>query len=515
MKFFITIYRTLFVWSISLLFADAISAQPLSHPIPDTSRIEKVKATEAVVKKMFEEHASKNYFPGFAYGVVLDGKLIYAGATGYTNVEKKIPATTSSAFRIASMSKSFTGMAIVKLRDAGKLSLDDPAAKYIPELKKVKHLTRDAPAITVRHLLTHSAGFPEDNPWGDRQLADTDKDLLDLVANDVQFSNVPGMGFEYSNLGFALLGRIITIVSGKPYQQYITENILKPLGMNSTYWEYTKVPLGKLAHGYRRENDSWKEEALLADGSYGSMGGLITTIEDFEKYMALHLSAWPASSEKESPVLKRSSLREMQTAGVFSGLNTRFRYPGGRLCATASLYAYGLGWSKDCDGKTWVGHSGGLPGFGSNWRMFPDYGIGVVCFANLTYAPTGGINTAVTDTLIKLADLKPRALPISPILQQRKEQIVKLFPQFNDAEKSGIFAENFFPDNPVDSVKKNATILFEKTGAITKVSALIPENNLRGSFIMEGEKSNIEVFFTLTPEKVPLIQQLEMWERKK
>ncbi len=179
------------------------------------------------------------------------------------------------------------------------------------------------------------------------------------------------------------------------------------------------------------------------------------------------------------------------------------------------MYAYGLGWSKDCDGKTWVGHSGGLPGFGSNWRMFPDYGIGVVCFANLTYAPTGGINTAVTDTLIKLADLKPRALPVSPILQQRKEQIVKLFPQFNDAEKSGIFAENFFPDNPVDSVKKNATILFEKTGTITKVSALIPENNLRGSFIMEGEKSNIEVFFTLTPEKVPLIQQLEMWERKK
>jgi CubicO group peptidase (beta-lactamase class C family) len=275
------------------------------------------------------------------------------------------------------------------------------------------------------------------------------------------------------------------------------------------------VPEGKLAHGYRRENGSWKEEALLADGSYGAMGGLITTIEDFKKYMALHLSAWPSSNENESQVLKRSSLREMQTTGVFSGLNTRFRYPGGRLCATASLYAYGLGWSKDCDGKTWVGHSGGLPGFGSNWRMFPDYGIGIVCFANLTYAPTGGINTAVMDTVIKIADLKPRTLPISPILQQRKEQIVKLFPQFNNAEKSGFFAENFFPDNHVDSVKKNATILFEKTGAITKVSALIPENNLRGSFIMEGEKSNIEVFFTLTPEKVPLIQQLEMWERKK
>ena len=481
----------------------------------DDNRLQKVKSTEAVVKKMFEEHAAKNNFPGLAYGVMLDGELVYSGATGFTNVEKKIGATAGSAFRIASMTKSFTTLAIVQLRDAGKLSLDDPAHKYIPRLKNVKHLAADAPVITVRHLMTHNAGFPEDNPWGDRQLADTDKELLDLISNDVQFSNVPGMGYEYSNLGFALLGRIVTVVSGKPYQQYITENILKPLGMNNTYWEYTKVPADKLAHGYRKESSGWKEEALLADGSYGAMGGLITTIEDFEKYMALHLSAWPSSNEKESPVLKRSSLREMQTSGTFSGLNTRFRYPDGRPCPLASLYAYGLGWVRDCDGKTWVGHSGGLPGFGSNWRIFPDYGIGVVCFANLTYAPTGGINTAVMDTVFKLADLKPRTLPVSSILQQRKEEIVKLFPQFNAAEKTGIFAENFFPDEPADSIRKKAATLLEKSGAITKIGELVPENNLRGSFIMEGEKANIQIFFTLTPEKIPLIQQLEMWERKK
>ncbi len=213
------LYRSIYLMIAATLIAGSSNAQQsMSGYQParfaDVNRLEKVKKTETVVKQMFEEHAAKNSFPAFAYGVVLDGKIVYAGATGFTNVEEKISATTGSAFRIASMTKSFTTSAIVQLRDRGKLSLDDAAHKYIPELKGVKHLAADAPVITVRHLMTHSAGFPEDNPWGDRQLADTDKELLDLISNDVQFSNVPGMGYEYSNLGFALLGRIVTAVSG-------------------------------------------------------------------------------------------------------------------------------------------------------------------------------------------------------------------------------------------------------------------------------------------------------------
>ena len=509
-------YKVYWIYLSISLFSTTIRAQQNSNtsPFGDHNRIDKIKATEAIVAKIYQEHATKNNFPGFVYGIVADGKLMYSGTIGYTNVEKKIPATSASAFRIASMSKSFTALAIVKLRDAGKIKLDEPASTYIPEMKKLRYAVSDAPAITVRHLLTHSAGFPEDNPWGDRQLADTDKELLDLVQN-VSFSNVPGIGYEYSNLGFALLGRIITNVSGKPYQQYINENVLKPLGMDNTYWEYSKVPAEKLALGYRWLNNQWVEEPLLGDGSYGAMGGLITTIEDFTKYMELHLSAWPANNNKENNILKRSSLREMQTTGIFSGLNSRFRFPNGRPCALASLYAYGLGWTKDCEGKVWVGHSGGLPGFGSQWRMFPDYGIAVVAFANLTYASTGTINLAVLDTIMKMAELKPRANPVSPILKQRKEQLVKLLPEWKDAEKSGLFAENFFPDNPIDSLRKHAIDLFAKAGKILKVKEMIPENNLRGSFLLEGEKTNLMVMFTLTPENPPLIQEYHIWEVKK
>lgn len=361
---------------------------------------------------MFTDFALKNNIPGIAYGVVANGRLIYTGGAGYTNVANKTEVNTESVFRMASMSKSFTAMAIVKLRDDGKLNLDDPASKYISQMIKTKYLTTDAAPITIRNLLTHTAGFPEDNPWGDRQLADSDKELLDIIEKGVSFSTVPGAGYEYSNLGFALLGNIITRVSGKPYQQYITENILKPLGMNNTYWEYTKVPAAKLALGYRWINGDWKEEELLHDGSYGAMGGLMSSVEDFAKYMILHLDAWPPKNGKESTVLKRSSLREMHTAGAFSGFNAGFRYPnGGRICPVSSQYAYGLGVTKDCEGNTWVGHSGGLPGFGSQWRIFTEYGIGVVSFANRTYAGVGSINLAVLDTIKKLAQLKKEHCP--------------------------------------------------------------------------------------------------------
>ncbi|MES2006013.1 MAG: serine hydrolase domain-containing protein [Bacteroidota bacterium] len=472
----------------------------------DASRLQKIETWFPIVEKIYKEYAEKNHFPGYAFGIMLDGKLVYSGSGGYTDIAKKIPATTQSMFRIASMSKSFTAMAILKLRDEGKLKLDDPVYLYIPEMKGQK-LTTDAPEITVRNLLTHSAGFPEDNPWGDRQLADTDADLIALIKKGITFSNDPGIAYEYSNLGFAMLGYIIKKVTGIPYSDYIEKNIWKPLGMNQAQWEYTKVPANELAHGYRWIDNNWREEALLHDGIYGAMGGMITSVESFSKYVGLHQSAWPVSNDAETGPVKRSSIREMHQPWRFNGLNTNFKYPSGRGCATASAYAYGLGWTRDCEGREYIAHSGGLPGFGSNWRFLPEYGLGVILFANVTYAPTTPPNMAVLDTLIRMAKLQPRQLPPSKILTQRRDELIKLLPDFTNAVSSGIFAENFFNDYFTDALKKEANAVFEKAGKIGKVRELVPENQLRGYFIMEGEKANIWVSFTLTPENPALIQE--------
>lgn len=475
----------------------------------DSARIEKIRSTKAVVDQIFKAHFENNHFPGMAYGLVVDGQLIYSNAFGLANTETRTAATTQTDFRIASMSKSFTAMAILKLRDEGKLSLSDPVAKYIPAFARVRYLTSDAPPITIEHLLTMSAGFPEDNPWGDRQLADTDDELVQLISDGISFSNAPGLHFEYSNLGFATLGRVVGIVSGQSYQHYITESILKPLQMNDARWEYSEVPKEKLALGYRWEDEQWKEEPMLHDGSYGAMGGLICSVDDFSKYVAFHLAAWPPRNEEESPIIKRSSLREMHQLQVLGGLFPDNRTRSGERCAALSGYGYGLGYRQDCKGIVSIRHGGGLPGFGSEWRFYPEYGIGIVSLSNLTYGGLGSSNAKALDTLIHLANLQPMTLPVSAILSQRQKEITEVITSWPQ-DKLTVFAENFFMDQSLESWKKSSSGLWAEAGKIEKVNPVQPENQLRGTFIIECEKQNVAVFFTLTPEKNPLIQQLDL-----
>ena len=494
---------------IGLFLAAPLQAQ--TTPVfADPDRAAKVATTEAIVDQKFREYAERQHMPGFAYGVVLDGDLVYSGGFGLANLESASPATTKSLFRIASMSKSVTAMAILRLRDQGKLGLDDPITMYLPETGALTYLTTDAPAITIRHLLTHSAGFPEDNPWGDRQLADSDDELMGLIEGGVSFSNVAGVEYEYSNLGFALLGQIVQVVSGMDYRDYTRTHIFEPLGMSSTVWEYENAPPDQLALGYDWLDETWVNIPLEHHGSFGAMGGLITSIDDFAAYVALHLSAWPPRSDPDTGPLKRSSLREMHQPWRFAAMMPDFRYASGRECPSARAYAYGLRWMEDCEGRVMIWHSGGLPGFGSNWTMMPEYGLAVMSFDNITYGGTSTLNTAVLDGIIATAGMEPRQLPASDVLETRKNQLVGLLPDWEGATESGIFAENFFRDSRLSDVVLRSQEIFQQAGKIQGVGELVPENQLRGSFVFEGENTDILVFFTLSPEREPLIQQFRM-----
>ncbi|MFY9159584.1 serine hydrolase domain-containing protein [Aquirufa ecclesiirivi] len=476
---------------------------------------EKIKAFIPQIDQLFKQFVEKEKLPSVVYGLVYQGKLVHTQSIGLANIKQQIPASSQVDYRIASMTKSFTTMAILKLRDEGKLQLDEPAHLYVPELKNQRYVTKDAPEITIRHLMTHAAGFPEDNPWGDRQLGISEKAFSEMLNKGISFSNNPGVSYEYSNMGFALLGSIIKKVSGQPYQTYITEKILKPLGLTHTYWEYMDVPKNQLALGYRWINQTWVEQPLEHDGAYGAMGGLITTMEDFSHYVAFHLSAWPERDDPESGPIKRSSVREMQFPWNFIDVNPKQKYPNGQVGQSFNAYAYGLSFKKDYANRTSISHSGGLPGFGSNWRIFPDYNIGIVSFSNLTYANMGSINMLVIDSLLHTTALTMRTLAVSAILKQRQSELMKILPHWNQAESSGIFAINFFSDYFTDVLKKEAEALFTKVGSIKKVHDMIPENQLRGKFSIEGEKGDLEVSFTLSPENPALIQEFHLIEIKK
>jgi len=471
-------------------------------------RLKKIKEIESELEQIFLEHSESEKIPGIAYGMVVDDSLVVASATGLSQIENKIPASVSTAFRIASMTKSFTAMAILKLRDEGKLSLSDPVTQYIPALGKLEYLTDDASIIDIENLLTMTAGFPEDNPWGDRQLALSDEAFMDLLSDGLSMSGVPALQYEYSNTGYALLGQIITQVSGMSYQEYIKEHILVPLEMNSTYWEYTNVPKEQLALGYRWQDEDWIKEPILHDGTFGAMGGLITTIEDFSKYVSFHLSAWPPRNDPDKGPLKRSSIREMHTP-QFNFLNSRKTDWNGEPCAGMIGYGYGLGISMDCKRIIRISHGGALPGFGSNYAFFPEYGIGVMAFGNLTYTAPIPFDK-IEKILFERLDLQPRQLPASEILEQRKAEITGLIESGEIQLDSEIFAENFFMDQSKERRIQEIQEILDQAGAIQSIEEIAPRNQLRGDFTIRCENGEINIFFTLTPEKIPLVQQMDV-----
>ena len=471
-------------------------------------RVEKIKKMAPEIHKLIEDYGTAQNIPGIAYGIVVDNELVLSAGTGLINIEQESPATPLSSFRIASMTKSFTAMAIMKLKEEGKLTLHDPVSKYVPEMAALEYLTKDAPIIDIENLLTMTAGFPEDNPWGDRQLDEPDQMLKNLIGGGVSFSNVPSYSYEYSNTGYALLGNIVSQVSGISFQEYIQRHIFDPLGMDNTYWEYDSVPAEKLAIGYRWEDDQWKLEPMLHDGSYGAMGGLITSIEDFSKYVSFHLSAWPPRSDDDNGPIKRHSLREMQTP-QFSRLYPNRTYFNGDPCATMSGYGYGLSVTTFCNNLIQVGHGGALPGFGSNYQFFPEYGIGLMAFCNLTYTSPWPFSE-IGKLLFEKLELKPRQLPVSTVLAERKEEVVQLIQQWDPDLEAKILAENFYLDQSREDRMEEINGILEKAGSIENIQEIEPENQLRGAFNMEAENGVVRVFYTLTPEKIPKVQQLDI-----
>lgn len=472
------------------------------------ARLEKIKAIAPDLQRIFEEHALNKKIPGISYGIVVDDSLLIASATGVSQLENKVAASPKSVFKIASMTKSFTAMAILKLRDEGKLRLQDPVAQYIPQMEQLEYLTEDSPILDIENLLTMTAGFPEDNPWGDRQLAIGNDKFMAIMAKGLSLSKIPSYQYEYSNTGYAMLGYIVSKVSGMPYQDYIRKHILQPLEMDHTYWEYTNVPPEQLAHGYRWEDEKWKKEPMLHDGAFGAMGGLITTIEDFSNYVSFHLSAWPARNDTDHGPIKRSTIREMHTP-QFNFLNTWNRDWDNEPCTKMIGYGYGLGIAMDCKRITRISHGGALPGFGSNYAFFPNYGIGIMAFGNLTYTTPIPYDT-IEKLLFGTLDLKSRKLPVSDILKQRKNDILDLIDNGTIQLDAPIFADNFFLDESKEKRMAQIQEILNKAGTIKKSHELRPRNQLRGDFNIECENGDISIFFTLTPEHHPMVQRLDV-----
>lgn len=476
----------------------------------DPQRVARLAQAMPEIDRLVQEFLQREKVPGAAWGVLVDGQLVHLGTHGVRDVANAAPVQRDTVFRIASMTKSFTAMAILQLRDAGRLTLDDPAEKYLPELRTLRYPTTDSPRITVRHLLTHAQGFPEDNPWGDQQLSISEAEFDALLRSGIAFSNAPGTTYEYSNYGYALLGRIVTRVSGIPYRDYIRQRILQPLGMTATTLEPREVAPTRLALGYRREDDQWKLEPQLADGAFGSMGGMLTSLEDLARYVGVYLNAFPARDGDERVPLSRASLREMQQ--LWRARPTLVtRNAAGGLQLNAGGYGYGLRVSESCEFGHMVAHSGGLPGFGSQMRWLPDYGVGLIAFGNRTYTGWGGIFDEALLVLSRSGGLLPREVQPAPALTAARQGVNALVAAWDDETATRLAAGNLFLDRSRERRRSEFAALREAVGACRdRPGFLYSENALRGDWLLDCERGVVQVSVTLSPTVPPAIQHLEL-----
>jgi CubicO group peptidase (beta-lactamase class C family) len=463
------------------------------------------------IDRLFSEFARAGHVPGAAWGIVIDGELAHTGVTGLRDVDAKAPVDKDTVFRIASMTKSFTAMSILKLRDAGKLALDDPAERYVPELKGLRYPTTDSPRITIRHLLTHSEGFPEDNPWGDQQLSETDESLSRMMREGIPFSNPPGVAYEYSNYGFAILGRIVSRVSGQPYEEYVARHILQPLGMSSTTLHPDKVPADRRAVGYRWEDERWKVEPPLPHGSFGAMGGMLTSLRDLGAYVAVFLDAWPPRDGAERGPIGRASLREMQQPWRPAGTRVVLDKANVAAHLTASAYGYGLRITQTCQYRTMVSHGGGLPGYGTFMQWLPDYGVGIIAFGNLTYTSWTRVFGEAFAGLARTGGLQPRDVQPSAALIEARDAVSALIIKWDDRLADRIAAENLFMDRAKERRRKEIEQLLAQTGRCAAPQTFeFVENALRGQWTMSCERGKLEVTITLAPTMPPGVQYLSV-----
>lgn len=477
------------------LLAVPAAAQP-APPVAAQPAPPVVAAALPAIDRIFADFRRDSHAPGLVYGIVADGRLVHVGTHGVQDLAARRPVAADSLFRIASMSKAFTALAVLKLRDEGRLSLDALAETYVPELRSWRYPTADSPRIRVRDLLNHTSGFVTDDPWGDRQQVITEAEFTRMLKDGVPFTRAPGLTFEYSNFGYALLGRIVTNVSGMPYDQYIMRNIQRPLGMASTGYQVTDWPLERRAIGYRWENEAYAEEPTMRHGVFGAMGGVQTSAQDYARWVAFLLSAWPARDEAQSGPVARATVREMASGSNVPRLRQRF---GTTPVTQAAAYGMGLIAAQDPELGNTLSHGGGYPGYGSHMLLLTDHGVGIFVFTNRTYNGGSGAAWDAAVALHKAGALKGRALPVSAPLAAAYRAAGAMYRAGSVEPGRRLLAMNFLMDRSAENWRREFAKIRGDLGACRTDSPVTATGALAGSFRWECDKGVLDGNLLLAP----------------
>jgi CubicO group peptidase (beta-lactamase class C family) len=360
-----------------------------------------------------------------------------------------------------------------------------------------------------------TAGFPTDDPWGDRQQGLPLTDFASLLASQVRFNWAPCTRFEYSNLGYAILGMVITGAAGVPYDEFITGRLLTPLGMARTGFEAADFAAADVALGYRRGMNGWEQVPFDPYGAFAPMGGIFTCVADLAIWVAGFTAAFPSGGGVATHPLRAASRRQMQLPQAVTGWRTADRIPGGPPAAPA-YYGFGLFTDEDQGFGRVVSHSGGYPGFGSNMRWHPATGLGVIALGNATYAPMSVLTSLLLDALLPRSAayhvaLTPAGAPWPETLAATAA-VNELVATWDDDAADALFTENVALDAPYRERQHAIGLIRERIGEFGADAQRAPESDTPAHrrWWLTGPGGTVQAQLLLTPENPPRVQALTL-----
>jgi CubicO group peptidase (beta-lactamase class C family) len=397
--------------------AQLVADSDAEYGFADPDRRKKLASAFPAIDALVEATVQKHGLPGMVLGVVIDGELAFAKGAGVSDVGTKAVPDADTVYAIGSITKSFTALSVLALRDDGALSLDDPLTRFLPEAAGLVYPTRDAPPITLRQVLTHTSGLPRLGNF-DYTRSDAAPSEEEVVRSLSAFplENPPGSAWVYSNLGYGLLGILVGRAAHAPLRTFMAKRIFEPLGMTATTFEAAHPPAGRLATGYQKASGGeiqpvpgWRL------GASEGAGGIASSVRDMARYVAFQLDAYPPRSAPEKGPIRRSSVRETHANALKSGrlhVGLRSEAVKGESLVHAGSDAYGYAWTvhEDCDFDEVVRHSGAVAGFNSSVAFLPAEGVGVVALTNVNGDDfdIGAVSADALRALKKTGGLSPR-----------------------------------------------------------------------------------------------------------
>lgn len=440
--------------------------------------------TRSFIEDYVPRFMREGKIPGLSIAVTHRGETIYSNGFGSRDRERSLPATPETLYGIGSCTKSFVALAIMQLQEEGLLSIDDPASQYIP----LEVGLEDNP-ILIKNLLTHSLGLPSvasstvalhrgvgldtGVPWGG---VDDFYRLVNGAKDEVVAE--PGERFFYHNAGYRMLGHIIQIISGRPFHEYITENIIKKLDM-----ERTTMVVKEFQEEANRMTPYWKKPdgdisasrfpypdvSEIPEFSFiSAAGGVISCVSELMNYLEMNINKGEWKGER---IVEPESIEEMQSLHIE-------RSPG-----FYGTYGYGYGWgvTPDFNGYKMVSHGGSILVSTAYLAMIPELEMGVAMTANTSRPPYAAIAEGVFATLMDMEPLE--AVPLLSV-KRRMNQLCGTYKNYLDLEK-------------LDVVKRSGMLLIEQSTPFAETKApLIPEDPALEKtdfyILTEGNKQPVE-----------------------